>query len=168
MPIQKNMDIIMLLANLDLFIKPISTILQRTIISFWTPLWIIRRFLSNLHIYTAAAFLLPLLPISGIIRLARQHRAYRNISLLLLGVVAFTLAGIIYYALTVDYRAVEGGRYLLAALPAVAILTGSGLSALLPRRFTLPLAIVILLAMLVGDICCLSAARFYYQSGLHV
>jgi 4-amino-4-deoxy-L-arabinose transferase-like glycosyltransferase len=168
MPMQKNMDIIMLLANLDLFVKPISTILQRTIISFWAPLWIIRRFFDDLHIYIAAAFLLPLLPIAGIIRLARQHRSYRNISLLLLSVVVFTLAGIIYYALTVDYRAVEGGRYLLAALPAVAILIGSGFSTLLPRRFALPLAIVILLAMLAGDIYCLSAARLYHQLGLHV
>jgi len=168
MPIQKNMDPIMLLANLDLFFKPIFTIVTRTLISFWAPLWIIRRFFDDLHTYVAMAFLLPLLPVAGAIRLAREHRLYRNVSLLLAGTAIVTLSGIIYYALTVDYRAVEGGRYLLAVLPAVAILTGSGLSALLPRRFALPLAVIILLSMLAGDIYCLSAARLYHQLDLHV
>ena len=70
-------------------------------------------------------------------------------------------AGIALYTLFVDYRALRGGRYLIVAWPALAVLTTLALAVLFGRRARTGLAVFCSLWAVFDALSVLLVARTY-------
>jgi len=132
---------------------------------FWGPWWELEKHIP-LAAYVAGNGLVTVAAIVGILLFfvdAAKRRATVQVQVLhialMLALVILVCIGIARYTLFVDFRALQGGRYLIVAWPALSVLITVGLSALMGRGERIGLTIFGLLWLLWDAACVLLVAR---------
>jgi 4-amino-4-deoxy-L-arabinose transferase-like glycosyltransferase len=138
-------------------------------ITLWTPYWAIKGIIA-LTPYLAAAAAVFAVAAAGITWLwvdhwrgaARMARLQAQVMALMIAFAALVAAGILRYTLLVDYRTVEGGRYMLAAWPYLAVLGAAGW-ARIAGRFRLTALRALTVLWILGDVLVLWAVGRTYN-----
>jgi 4-amino-4-deoxy-L-arabinose transferase-like glycosyltransferase len=132
---------------------------------FWGPWWELEKHIP-LAAYVAGNGLVAVAAIVGVLLFfidAAKRRPTVQVQVLpvalMLALVILVCIGIARYTLFVDFRALQGGRYLIVAWPALAVLITVGLSALMGRAAKIGLMVFGLLWLLWDAACILLVAR---------
>lgn len=132
---------------------------------FWGPWWELEKHIP-LAAYVAGNGLVAVAAIVGVLLFfidAAKRRPTVQVQVLpvalMLALVILVCIGIARYTLFVDFRALQGGRYLIVAWPALSVLMTVGLSALMGRAAKIGLIIFGLLWLVWDAACILLVAR---------
>jgi hypothetical protein len=137
-------------------------------ITLWAPFWAMKGVIS-LPAYTGVTASVTAIVCLGLVLLLRdQMRRAKPLAATQVRLVALTLAfpclvaaGVLRYTLFVDFRTVEGGRYILVAWPCLAVLITAALEHIAGRFRTVILAVAVGL-WLMGDLTVLWAVGRTY------
>lgn len=145
---------------------------NRSLMSFFAPLWIVRAFVPPSMWLRSLAVWVGIVVV-GLV-LARARRAAppsaeqgRAGWALALAAVMLTL-GILRYVLFVDYTAMEGGRYMLPAVGAIALATVAGLGGWAGRSNSARNVLwgLLIALLLVADLAFLRVTHLFYSLGI--
>jgi 4-amino-4-deoxy-L-arabinose transferase-like glycosyltransferase len=158
-----------LLANPYLGLNVAAIWARRSFLTLWAPYWAIRQVLPRTPYLagTAVVFgtgaigvvLMWLDHFRGTLRLQRVQAQAMGLMMMFAALVAL---GVLRYTLLVDYRAVEGGRYMLVTWPYLAVLGAAGYGHL-AGRFREAVLLILAALWLVGDLIVLFAVGRTYD-----
>jgi 4-amino-4-deoxy-L-arabinose transferase-like glycosyltransferase len=157
-----------LLANSYLGLNIASIWARRSFLTLWAPYWAIREVLPRAPYVVATAVLfgggllgVVLMWLDHFRRTVRLQRVPAQTKGLMALFVILVALGVLRYTLFVDYRTVEGGRYMLVTWPYLAVLGVAGYGHIAGRvRRTVLLTLIAL--WLVGDLVVLFAVGRTY------
>ena len=138
-------------------------------ITLWTPYWAIKGIIA-LTPYLAVTAAIFAIAAVGVTRLwvdhwrgaARMARVQAQAMALMIAFAALVATGILRYTLFVDYRTVEGGRYMLVAWPQLAVLGAAGW-ARIAGRFRLTALRALVVSWMLADVFVLWAVGRTYN-----
>jgi 4-amino-4-deoxy-L-arabinose transferase-like glycosyltransferase len=139
----------------------------QTFAFLWAPWWDLKQHVPAVA-YLSATGLISTVGVVGLLlyfvdTVKRRPTAQAQVLpvLLLAALVVVVSVGIARYTLFVDYRALQGGRYLIVAWPALAVLVPLGFGALMGRAARIGLAIFCALWLLWDAVCVFLVGRTY-------